>query len=79
MYEDDDSSNTATHSQDRIGEYEDMELDDLDESNTVSNDEYSNSTGFNDERTKTQPTISSLYDDDEDANQTGTLFSIQIT
>ena len=69
---DNDSSNTATHLQDRIGEYEDMELDDVDEVEPPSMDEQSSSTTFMEERTAAPslpppppPPATSLYDDDD--------------
>ena len=67
---DNDSSNTATHLQDRIGEYEDMELDDLDEPEPASTDEQTSSTTFMEERATAPPVppapVASLYDDDDD-------------
>ncbi len=64
----DESSNTATHLQDRIGEYEDMELDDLDEPEPTSTDELTSSTTFIETQslqinTVPPPPVSSLYDD----------------
>lgn len=65
---DNESSNTATHLQDRIGEYEDMELDDLDEAEPASMDEQSSSAAFMEERITAPPlpAATSLYDDDDD-------------
>lgn len=65
--------------QDRIGEHEDMELDDLDEQPLISNDELTTSTTFTEEQTVQATTITttmtipppfipSLYDEGDDEN-----------
>ena len=77
--EEDELSNTASHLQDRIGEYEDMELDDLDEPEPTSNDDFTSSTTFSEQQSSLPsipPTsiqqgasISGLYDGVDESNE----------
>jgi hypothetical protein len=79
--EEEELSNTASHLQDRIGESEDMELDDLDGPEPTATDDLTSSTTFSEQQSTAPlppapplpppplPPASGLYDDaDEDEN-----------